>query len=377
MPKFYASTSKGLAEVLKAELEGLGLKVLETDRMGCLFESPWSGCFKANLYSRLATRISLPVLDFSAYKEEEIYNNLSKHDFTKYLGPDQSLMIKASLGQSSIRDQRMVALKAKDAIVDQFWKKFDRRPDVEKDKPDIRIFIHGFKNQFTVAVDTSGKSLSERGYRKDGGEAPLREHLAAGILDLMKWDHKTPIIDPMCGSGTFLIEAALKAAKIAPGTSHTKFAFQNFSHVNSEEWEGMLDQAISEEVEDMPVMFYGYDKDGRALDGARRNAERAGVDHMISFQRRNADVFEPPEEVEKGIILTNPPYGIRLGDEFFLEELYKNFSHQLKTNCKGWDLWVLSGNAELTKHLRMKSTNRWQVYNGNLDCRLINYKLNQ
>ena len=373
MPQFYASTSRGLSEVLAEELRALGLKTLEVDRTGCLFDSSWQGCCRANLQLRSATRVSLPVQDFTAYDDQELYNNVLKHDFTKYLTADQTFVVRSKVFESAITDQRIVALKVKDAIADQFTEKFGKRPDVNKDEPDVRIYIHGHKNQFRVSVDTSGHNLSSRGYRKDAGEAPLREHVASGILNLMKWDQKTPIVDPMCGSGTFLIEAALQATKTAPGSLAKGFSFQNFSHVPSEMFDEEIEAAMESETLPEGLHFYGFDKDSKAIKAAKENAKRAGVEELITFAK--GDIRELRKPVESGVILTNPPWGIRLGNEFFLEELYKDFAHVLKTEFQGWSAWLLSGDPQWTRFLKLKASQKYPLDNGGVDCRLIHYSI--
>lgn len=376
MPQFYASTSAGLSETLADELKSLGLNVDRVDRQGCSFEGTWADCVKANLYSRVATRIALPVLDFHAYNAEEIYDNVKKHDFTKYLTPKLTFSVKAKVSDSALKDQRMLALKVKDVIADQFNDKYGVRPDVDKKIPSVRFFIFGSKNEFRMSVDTSGHSLSERGYREETVEAPMREHVAAGLIRLAKWDKQTSIVDPMCGSGTLLIEAALMLKSIASGTFHKKFAFQHFSHIPENLFEDELERALSEESEAPPTFqLYGFDTNGRNIKAAQRNAERAGVEDMIVFAKGNAVMIDPP--VEKGIILTNPPHGIRLGDEFFLEELYKDFSHNLKSKFAGWDVWMLSGDARWTQFLKMKAERRYTIDNGGVDCRWIHYKIKQ
>jgi len=371
VPRFYASTSFGLSAPLADEIRDLGIKVHELDTLGCSFSGSWKDAFKVNLYSRLATRVSLTVLEFPAYTTDDIYNNLKKHDFTRYSTVDQTFMVSGSIRDCAIRDQRAVTLKFKDLIADQFRDKFDRRPDVEKMTPDIRFSIHGYKNQYHASVDTSGVPLTRRGYRRDAGEAPLKEHLAAGILALSGWDGQTPIIDPACGSGTLLIEAALKASKVQPGTFRKSFSFQNFTHLNDEGWSDIVNEAIEGEELEPKKMFFGFDKDKKVLFSAMENAKRAGVEDWIEFSRDRMENFAMPEELESpGWIITNPPYGIRMGDEFFLEELYKNFGFHLKQNFKGWHLWLLSGKPEITRHLGMKSDRRYPVKNGPIECRL-------
>lgn len=378
MPQFYASTSRGLSEALAEELRALDLKVTKVDKQGCQFEGSWKDCAKANLRTRVATRISLPVLDFHAYNEEELYNNILKHDFTKYLTPQSTFVIKAKVMASAITDQRMVALKVKDAIADQFTEKFGSRPSIDKEVPDVRVYIFGSKNEFRVSVDTSGHSLSSRGYRKAGVEAPMREHLGAGLIKLTGWDMKTPLVDPMCGSGTLLIEAALMLKNISPGTFHKKFSFQGFEHIPPDLFDNELEQIMSEEIEedfDFGFKLYGFDKSYDSIKAARRNAEMAGVDDIIEFEKGDATLLEPP--VEKGLIVTNPPHGIRLGDEFFLEELYKGFAYNLKKQFAGWQMWLLSGEAKWTQHLKMKAEKKIPIDNGGVESRWIKYKIRE
>ena len=375
MPLFYASTSRGLSEALAEELREIGLKVPKVDKQGCSFEGPWADCAKANLRSRIATRISLPILDFPAYKVDELYDNVKKHDFTKYLTPKMTFSIKAKLNDCAISDQRMLAMKVKDVIADQFNEKFGVRPSIDKKAPSVRFFIFGSRNEYRLSVDTSGHSLSQRGYREESVEAPMREHVAAGLLRLSKWDLKTPLMDPMCGSGTLLIEAALMLKSVSPGTFHKKFSFQNFEHVPEYLFDNEIEQVMAEETEGPDFKLYGFDKVGENIRAARRNAERAGVEDIVEFERANAVSLEPP--VEKGMLVTNPPYGIRMGDEFFLEELYKDFSHNLKKNYQNWDVWILSGDPKWTQFLRMKAEKRHPIDNGGIDCRWIHYKINK
>jgi 23S rRNA G2445 N2-methylase RlmL len=377
MPRFVAVTSPGLTDELFKELNELGLKKLENHQSSVIFESNWEGCYRANLCSRIATRILLPILEFPAYKPEDIYFNIKKHDFTKYIKPNGKLWISAKVEDSALKDQRLLAMKAKDAIVDQFREKYDERPSVEKDQGLI-LYIRGYNNKFVVSIDTSSPTLNQRGYRLGMVDAPLKENVAAGLLSMADWDGKTPIIDPMCGSGTILIEAALKYMKRAPGTLRKSFAFQKLLTFQEEVWDKVLNEVMAQEDDDAlsvvknPV-FFGYDSDRKAIKIAVENARQAGVDHLIQFHRRDVVELEPP--VEKGVIITNPPYGIRVGDEFFLIETYKNFSFALKEKFKGWDVWILSGNRDLTKHFGMRAERRFPVINGGIDCRFIHYKV--
>ncbi len=373
MPEFFASTPKGLVEPLEKELTALGLHVLERTAGGVFFESNWEGAYKANLWSRTASRILKPVLEFVAYQPEELYNQIRRHDFTKYIKPNQTICIDATIKESMMHDQRFVAMKVKDAIVDQFRDKFDVRPDVDNINPDLRIHVRAMKNQFMIALDTSGDSLFMRGYRKEVGDAPLKENLAAGLLLLSEWDRKSPLVDLMVGSGTFLIEGAMMALRIAPGLQRKRFGFQRWLNYEKAVWEKLVDEAMDQELEDLPFKLYGYDVDRRIIVIAKENAKSAGVDHVIEFKREPVATVAPP--VEAGLVIVNPPYGARIGDEDNLRDVYRDLSFTLKHRFKGWDAWILSGNKDLIGDLKLKSTRKHFVFNGNIECRWLKYSM--
>lgn len=373
MAEFFASAPKGMVEPLFEELTELGFKNLVRTASGVEFESNWKGCYKVNLESRIASRVLKPLMEFTAYQPEELYNQIRNHDFTKYIDPNGSLVVDAVVKESMMHDQRFVALKIKDAIVDQFRDKFGERPNVDKEQADLRIWVRGTKNNFIVALDTSGDALFQRGYRKEAGEAPIKENLAAGLLRLMRWDQKTPLLDPMCGAGTFLIEAALMVTKTAPGTFRNKFAFQRLKNFDQQAWDEVLDEAMSKEVSDPPIKFYGFDLDRKVIFMAKANAKRAGVDHLIEFKPGPIATLQKPAPL--GMIVVNPPYAVRLGDEELLKDVYRDFSHTLKQEFQGWSTWILSGNRELMSAFKMKATRKFQVFNGNLDCRWMQYEI--
>lgn len=373
MPQFFASTSIGLADVLEKELIDLGLKIKLKMKGGIIFESNWEGCYKANLHSRFASRILKPVLEFTAYDLDELYNNIRKHDFTKYIEPHQTMTVDAKVEDSAIRDQRMLAMKVKDAVVDQFREAFNERPSVNNDNAALRVHIKGYNDQYYVSVDTSGESLFKRGYRLQAGEAPMKENLGAGLVALSEWDRKSPIVDPMCGSGTILIEAALMATDIAPGLLRTRFAFQEFKGFDQEVWARVVDEAADKAKEDLDFKFYGFDHDKEVLMKAKANAKKAGVDHLIEFKREVITLLKRP--VEKGLIVTNPPYGARIGEEDNLKDVYRDFSHTLKTEFKGWSAWMLAGNKDLIRELKLKSTRKHFIFNGSIECRFLRYDM--
>jgi 23S rRNA G2445 N2-methylase RlmL len=377
MDRYIAQTSRGLADVLEKEVKALGLEVVAKSSIGIEFLADVEGCYRANLHLRTATRVLKPILEFKANSNDNLYNGIRKHDFTQYIGPKETLAIDSTVRDSFFTDQRFVTLKSKDAIVDQFREKFDERPDIDADDPDLQIMVRIVEDNVSVAIDTSGIPLTRRGYRKEQGEAPLREHLAAGLLYLAGWNEDIPLYDPMCGSGTILIEAALIARNIAPGSFKNKFAFQRLKNFEPEVWEKVLSDAMEAETE-QPLLIFGTDRDSKVLRMAEANARRAGVDDTMKFERAYVDAIVPPPELEgkKGILIVNPPYGERLGVDEQLKDVYRDFAFGLKQNFKGWTMWMISGNDELTAALKLKSSRKIQVFNGNLDCRFLEYKIN-
>ncbi len=373
MAQFYATTAHGLVDALEQELKDMGFSIERKISSGVFFESNWAGCYRANLESRLASRILKPLLDFPAYNGDDLYHNIKKHDFTKYITPEQTLKIEASVIESALQDQRYIAMKIKDSIVDQFSEKFGKRPDVDTEFPHLRIVVKGVKNRYHVMLDTSGESLFIRGYRKETGPAPLKENLAAGLVALTNWDKKSPIVDPMCGSGTILIEAAMMALNMAPGFHRRHFGFMDFLGFNEESWEEVMAEAASKELDDLDFKLYGFDIDRRVLQMAKENARSAGVDHVIEFKAESITTLQKP--IENGLMITNPPYGARIGDEDNLRDVYRDLSHTLKNQFKGWDSWILSGNKDLIKDLHLKSTRKHFVYNGPLECRFLKYSM--
>lgn len=373
MPQFFASAPKGLTDVLAQELQEIGLDVREKTVAGVYFDSNWEGCYRANLHSRIASRILKPILDFTAYQPDELYQNILKHDFTKYIDNRQTLTIDATVKECKMHDQRFLAMKVKDAIVDQFRERTGARPDVSNERPDLRVHIRGVKNRFSVAIDTSGLPLFQRGYRKEAGEAPLKENLAAALLRLAEWDRQSPIVDFMAGSGTILTEAAMMAMNIAPGLQRREFGFMRLKKFDRAVWDRLVEEAIAQEKAELDFQFYGYDIDRRTLAKAKENAKRAGVDHVINFRAESVATVTPP--VEKGLIMTNPPYGARIGDEDNLRDVYRDLGYTLKHRFKGWDAWLLSGNKDLIMDLKLKSTRRHFVYNGSIECRLLKYSM--
>lgn len=373
MAKFFASCPIGLSDLVEKELKEMGLQTWAKTQAGVVFESNWAGCYKANLHSRFASRILKPLLDFTAFTEEELYNNVRKHDFTKYIREDQTLAIDATVKESNCKDQRYLAMKVKDAIVDQFREKYGTRPDVSNDQPDLKIHIRGYQNQYNMALDTTGNSLFMRGYRSKTGEAPLKENLAAGLIGLSEWDQKTPLLDLFCGSGTLLIEAAMMALKMAPGIHRNHFGFMSLKDFDETVWDQVVAEANENEKETLDFKLFGFDHDKRVIQMAKDNAKNAGVGQFLDLKVSPIAVSAPP--IEKGMIVCNPPYGARIGDEDNLKDVYRDLGYTLKNRFQGWDAWIMSGNKELLKEMKLKSTRQHYVFNGNIECRFLKYEM--
>lgn len=374
MADFFASCPYELSGILHNELAELGMEKLEKTNSGVYFSSSWEGCYKVNLHSRVASRVYKPVLEFIAYDKDQLYNEIRKHDFTKYITDSQTLAIDVKLKECKMHDQRFVAMRVKDAIVDQFTEQTGKRPDVENKNPDLRIHVKATKNNFWVALDTSGDSLFMRGYRKEVGEAPLKENLAAGLIKLTEWDRKSAIVDPMCGSGTFLVEAAMMYMNMAPGTLRKRFGFMNWKNYKKDVWENLVKQAMDNEIEAPETpLFYGYDLDNQMIKKAKINAQEAGVDSFIKFRKETLSLIKP--EVEKGMLITNPPYGARIGEEDWLKDVYRDLGYCLKHSFKGWDCWILSGNKDLILEMKLKADRRIMIFNGPIECRFLKYSM--
>jgi putative N6-adenine-specific DNA methylase len=370
---FFATTAKGIEEVLADELTALGIAVAAVEAGGVRFTGDMNDCYRANLWLRTASRVLMPLAGFPCDTPQSLYDGVRGISWHELITPEMTLAVDCNLRDSALTHSGFVALKTKDAIVDSIRDRFGRRPDVDTRDPDLRVNVHLVKNHCTVSQDTSGIPLDRRGYRLDRNEAPLRETLAAALVMLSGWDGTVPLADPMCGSGTIPIEAALKAACRAPGLLRSGFAFQRWPGFDAGLWRRLLQEARVMALDSLPVQVLGCDRSAGALKIALQNAARAGVGAMITLKHQELSDFAPPPG--PGILLFNPPYGRRLGEEDELKPLYHKIGDIMKQRCTGYTAYLFTGSADLAKCVGLRASRRIVLFNGPIECRLLKYEL--
>ncbi|MEX9872456.1 bifunctional 23S rRNA (guanine(2069)-N(7))-methyltransferase RlmK/23S rRNA (guanine(2445)-N(2))-methyltransferase RlmL [Providencia rettgeri] len=379
MNSLFASTARGLEELLKTELESLGASQCKVAQGGVYFQADERVMYQSLLWSRLASRILLPLNDFDVYSDLDLYLGVQAIDWSEIFSVNDTFVVHFTGTNEEIRNSQYGALKVKDAIVDSFVRKLDQRPDVARQQADIRINVYLNKERASVALDLSGDSLHIRGYRDLAGQAPLKETLAAAIINRSGWQQGTPLVDPMCGSGTLLIEAAMMATDKAPGLHRTHWGFYAWSKFNSELWRELTTEAqvrFRQGLKETTSRFYGFDIDKRVLEMARANARRAGLQDLITFKQGDAAALENPVNTDTiGTIISNPPYGERLESEPALIALHSQLGRIVKARFPGWRLSIFSASPELLSCLQLRSEREFKAKNGPLDCIQKNYQL--
>ncbi len=368
---YFVTTAKGLEAVLADELRTLGIAADTPGSGGVRFRGNRADGYRACLWLRTANRVLQPLATFPCQSAEELYLGVRGIAWETLLTPQMTLAVDANLRNSKLTHSHASALKAKDAIVDRLRDHYGTRPDIDPASPDLPVNLHLVDNQCTVSIDLAGEGLHRRGYRQERTVAPLRETLAAGVLLLSGWDGETPLVDPMCGSGTLVIEAALLATRTAPGLGRD-FAFQKWPDFEARSWQALRDEAHRLR-RPAPAAIVGADRDPRALRVAQANAEQTPAAAGIHWVTRSFATLNPP--AASGTLVMNPPYGERLQDSSDLAELYRGIGDTLKQRWTGWRAWVLTGNLESAKRIGLKATCRIPLYNGPLDCRLLRYDL--
>lgn len=361
----------GLEEALELELQALGFSDARADRAGCRLRADWTGIQRINLYSRLATRVLVQVSHAPVRNEDDILALAQDTPWERWFGAEQTLRVDTSAIRSPMKSLQYCNLRAKDGICDRLRDREGSRPDIDTVRPDARVHLFLNEDSATLYLDTTGESLFKRGWRLDKGDAPIRENLAAGLLALSDWDPTQALLDPFCGSGTILIEAAWIALGVPPGIWRP-FGFERLRNHDSRLWRDLKDDARSRIATQLDAPLVGVDLNPAAIEAAKHNQERAWLTpDTIRFEVGDARTIPPP--AAHGWIVTNPPYGERLPEDD--PELWPEWSQNLKRNYSGWQVHVISSDLDLPQRMRLKPRRRYPLHNGPLDCRLFGFEM--
>lgn len=366
-----ATTFHGLEDVLANELLKLGARDIVPFKRGVSFTGDKGFMYKANLCLRTALRVLVPIYSFTAANEHELYAKMKEYEWEELLTADETLAINATVNSDEFDHSLYVSQKTKDAICDRFVDKFGVRPNVDLDRPTVRIYVHIFRNQVNVSLDSSGDSLFKRGYRVDIDTAPMKEVLAAGMVLMSGWQPHLPLIDGMCGSGTLGIEAALFANNIPPGCFREEFGFMKWHDYDKVLWDTIYESCINRIKEDMPNII-SSDIDIIPLEMAKRNGAVAKVDDVIQYQ--HISFFDLMPTKPHGTILLNPPYDERIKVED-TNAFYKQIGDKLKKDFGGWTCWIISANMEAIKSIGLHPSKKMTLFNASLECKLLKYEM--
>ncbi|TWI11793.1 putative N6-adenine-specific DNA methylase [Flavobacterium cauense R2A-7] len=369
--KMIAKTFFGFEEILAKELQQLGAQNVEMGTRMVSFVGDKGFMYKANLALRTALKILKPIYHFRAFNEVSLYKGIQGIDWSQYLNAHQAFVVDVTLHSEHFNHSQFVALKTKDAIVDQFRDKFGKRPNIDKDFPDLRINIHIDRDQCSVSLDSSGDSLHHRGYKTATNIAPINEVLAAGMLLLSGWDGQGDFIDPMCGSGTILAEAAMIACNIPANINRKEFAFERWSDWDNELFDQIMN-SLMKKVKEFHYTITGYDKAPSAVMKAKDNIRNANLDEYVKIYERN--FFDTEKETRGPLhMVFNPPYGERLDIE--MERFYREIGDTLKQSYPGTNAWFITANLEALKFVGLKPSRKIKLFNGKLEARLVKYEM--
>lgn len=368
--KILAKTSAHLEDVLEKEIIELGGKNITKTKRGVWYEGDTELLYKSNLWLRSAMRVITPIYEFTAYDDRRLYKHVYDFDWTPYISLDKTFAIDSVTKSHRFKHSQFVALRIKDAIVDQFRDKFDKRPSINPKHPEVLLNVHLNNAKFTISLDSSGETLNKRGYRVTGHPASLNESLAAGLILMTDWRGESDLIDPFCGSGTIPFEAAMIASNYAPGQKR-RFAFMNWKNFDKSLWLKLKEEA-QKTYRKPEHKIIGSDQSEKAINIARKSLEDLRFSDSISFRRLEFDLQS--KSSESGTIITNPPYGERLKEDNIIE-FYKKIGDNLKQNFTNWDAWILSGNLTAIKHLGLRTSSKNNVVNGDLDCKFNKYEM--
>ena len=369
---FFASCPRGLEALLAQELQTLGAPKVGAVPGGVAFEGEFRLCYRANLESRLATRVLARVGQCPYRNERDVHEGALAVKWPDWFGDRRTIRVDVKAARSPLRSLDFATLTIKDAVCDRFRADRGRRPDVDTRSPDVRIQAFLDRNTATFYLDTSGEALNRRGYRTEAGEAPLKENLAAGIVRLAGWQPGEALLDPMCGTGTIAIEAAMIALDVPPGHARG-FGFERLSGFDRRTWSEVRDAAIARRLPSRRLPIFARDRYGDELKKARANLEAAGLADCVELKQ--ADVLDTGAPAASGVMIANPPYGARLGEDAALAEFYPKLGDTLKKYYAGWRCYFLSGDTRLPKLIHLSASRRTPLYNGPIECRLYEYQM--
>lgn len=372
LDRFFAPCPRGLEAVLSDELVALGAQDVAPTDGGVGFGGSFDTMMTVNLHSRIASRVLWRVGGGRYRDERDLYQLARQVDWPQYFDVSRTIKVKTDAVKSPVKSIDFVSLTIKDAVCDVFRERGGERPSVDTHTPDMRIHVFLSGSDAALYLDTSGEPLFKRGWRIATGDAPLRENLAAGILRLTGWTPDVPLLDPMCGSGTFLVEAAMIALDWAPGACR-HFAFEKLSGFRPAAWQQITDAAIAREKQARPLPLFGIDRDPAALAAARQNLAHIQLDDCITLS--DGDFLDSHAPAAGGVIVSNPPYGVRLDEMDRLALLYPQLGHWLKREMAGWTAYLLTADLRLAKMIRLSPSRRTPLRNGALDCRLFEFRM--
>ncbi len=373
MPEqFFAPCPRGLESALAEELAALGAAAVAATEGGVAFAGDWDLCYRVNLWSRIASRVLWRVAAGGYCNEEDLYRLARSIEWPALFDVTQTFLVSTAAQKSPLKSLNYVTLKIKDALCDAFRATCGSRPDVDTRAPEVRVHVFLTADHAMLYLDTSGEALFKRGWRQSKGEAPLKENLAAGILHLAGWRPGTPLFDPMCGSGTFLMEAAMMSLHIAPGLARA-FGFENLRNFDPKLWARLRHEAAARRAPPEPLPLFGSDASAKAVAAVEQNFRAAGLDDVVTLARRDVLDIAPP--AGNGILVMNPPYGERIGEAEALAALYPKLGDVLKQRFAGWRAFILTGDLRLPKLIRLTPSRRTPLYNGPIECRLYEFRL--
>lgn len=369
---FFAPCPRGLEAVLAEELTDLGAAGVKATAGGVAFRGTLALCYRVNLQSRIASRILLRIAEGPYRDEHDVYGAAHAIRWQDWFTPQQRIKVKVSAHRCPLKSLDFVTLRVKDAVCDRFQYARGKRPSVDTHAPDILIAVYLDGAHCTFYLDTSGDPLFKRGWRKSSGEAPIRENLAAGILRLSKWTPDIHLYDPMCGSGTFVVEAALMARRIAPGIGR-RFAFEKLLSFDPPTFNNLRAELRAAEIVSRPGLIHAADESAQAITSMKANLTLAGLTEAVTLQQ--GDALNLPAPAEAGLLVTNPPYGHRMGEVERLKSFYPQFGDHLKKHFCGWTVEIFTADMKLPSLLRLAPSRRVPLFNGAIECRLFEFRM--